>query len=137
MTPRPVPTLRGEEALYFAAARDGRLVYQSCRDCGAVVWHPRVVCPRCLAAELDLRDSAGKGTVYSFTVLHRAGHPAFAQLVPYVIVLVDLDEGFRVLADLVDGEQAGVRVGMRVEVLFTPVTEDFTVPSFRSSEGRS
>ena len=131
---KPIPTLRGEEKTYFEEAKAGRLVYQRCGGCKAVISYPRVVCPSCMSEDLQFVPSAGRGTIYSHTTLYRAGHPAFADDVPYTIVLVDLDEGARVIADLVDSRPEDVAVGMAVEVLFDPVTEDFTVPRFRLAD---
>lgn len=131
---KPIPVLRGEEQRYFAEAKAGRLVYQRCSSCGAVIFYPRSVCPRCLSEELEFVPSAGQGTIYSHTTLYRAGHPSFADEVPYTIVLVDLDEGFRVLTDLVGAAPEDVAVGQRVEVLFDAVSNEFTVPRFRLAD---
>lgn len=131
---KPVPTLRGEEKTYFSEAKAGRLVYQRCNGCSEVIFYPRVVCPSCMSEDLEVVPSTGRGTVYSHTTLYRAGHPAFAEDVPYTIVLVDIEEGFRVLADLVESSPEAVEVGMPVEVLFDAVTDDFTVPRFRPAQ---
>ena len=128
---KPIPKLRGEEQVYFEEAKNGRLVFQRCRDCSQHIFYPRTVCTACMSEDLEYVASSGKGSVYSFTTLHLPGHPAFADDVPYTIVLVDLEEGVRVLADLVDCEPDDAAVGMPVEVLFDAVTEDFTLPRFR------
>lgn len=127
----PVPVLRGEENLYFDNARQGRLVYQECAACGARVFYPRALCPVCLSDDLELRGSRGRGEVYSFTIVNRPGHPAFADRVPYAVVLVDIDEGFRVLADLTGCDLADIRVGMQVTAVFEEVADGFTIPRFR------
>jgi hypothetical protein len=118
-------TPRGEERLFFDAASEKRLVYQTCDTCRMTVFYPRTVCPHCGGENLRLHDSAGLGTVYSFTVQHRARDSRFE--VPMTVVLVDLDEGFRVLADLVDA--SSVEVGMPVEVVFGE-----NLPHFRPRE---
>lgn len=132
---RPVPVLRGEEKVYFAEAKAGRLVFQRCGGCADAIFYPRSVCPNCLSEQLSYEASAGRGTIYSFTTLHRAGHPGLADEVPYTVVLVDLDEGVRVLANIVECEPDEVTVGATVEVLFDPVSEDLTVPRFRLAGG--
>jgi uncharacterized OB-fold protein len=104
---------RGEEAVYYDALRSGKLLYQHCSDCSAAVWYPRAVCPSCGSGRLEWRESARRGTVYSFTRLLRAGNPARAADVPYSVALVDLDEGIRVLGDLAD-EVADSPIGQRV-----------------------
>ncbi|MCE7002011.1 Zn-ribbon domain-containing OB-fold protein [Kibdelosporangium philippinense] len=124
----PNPTPRGEEQVYFQAAKENRLTYQTCDTCGSTVFYLRAVCPICGSETLRLRDSAGVGKVYSYTVQHRAGHPYFADRTPMTLVLVDLDEGFRLLADLTDADD--VTIGMRVEAVFKEL-DDFTVPHFR------
>lgn len=135
---KPVPTLRGEERIYFAEARKHRLVYQHCERCGAAVFYLRTVCPVCTSEQLAVVAASGRGEIYSFTTQYRAAHPSFAADVPYTVVLVDLPEGVRVLADLVDCAPEDVRVGMPVEVLFDDVTPELTLPRFRpaAAEGR-
>jgi len=131
---RPVPTLRGEERIVFDAAREHRLVHQRCRACGGVPAYPRTVCPTCMSDDLEILDSSGRGTVNSFTTHYRPAHPGFAAAVPYTLVLVDLAEGHRLIADIVGSAAEDVRVGMAVEVLFDDVTADLTLPRFRAAD---
>jgi len=131
MSVKPIPKLRGEERVYFDEAKRGRLVFQQCGDCAARLFYPRVVCPECMSESLEYVASSGKGVVYSFTTLHVPGSPAFADDVPYTVVLVTLEEGVRVCADLIDCDPEHVTVDMPVEVVFEDVTEDFTRPRFR------
>lgn len=74
---------------------------------------------------------SGRGTVYSFYVAHRPAHPAFRDRVPYVVALVDLEEGPRMMTNIVDCPPEDVHIGMPVEVVFRDVTEDITLPCFR------
>lgn len=134
MADRPVPTPRGEEMIFFAEAREGRLSFQVCDDCATRIAYPHVVCPNCLSDRLSRHASAGRGTVHSFTTLHRAGSPVMAGRVPYTVVLVDLSEGVRVLADLAD-EGREPRIGMPVEVFFEQLTDELSIPRFRAAEG--
>ena len=131
----PVPTLRGEEQVYFDEARRHRLVHQRCEDCGARIFYLRTVCPSCSSDRLAIAQSSGRGVVHTFTTQYRAGHPAFADEVPYTAVLVDLEEGVRVLADLVDCRPEDVRIGMPVSVVFDDVGEGLTLPRFRPRTG--
>lgn len=132
---KPVPVLRGEERTYFEAAARHRLVYQRCDDCARAIFYPRTVCPTCLSERLSVVDSGGKGVVHSFTTNHRAGHPSFRGDVPYTLVLVDLEEDVRVLADLVGCAPEDVSVGMPVQAVFDDVADDLTVPRFRPADG--
>lgn len=103
-------------------------MYQRCGDCGAVPSYPRAICPTCWSSNLQEETSAGQGTVYSFTVQHRAGASGFESDVPYTLVLVDLDEGFRVLADLHCAVDS-VGVGLEVQVYFDDAVP--ALPRFR------
>jgi len=134
MTDRPVPFPRGEERLFFDAARQKHLAYQQCDVCGTRTAYPRTVCPSCLSDRLTPHRAAGTGVVHSFTTLHRAGNPAMSDRVPYTVVLVDLDEGVRVLADLVDAPgEVTPGIGMRVEAVFEELTPEISIPRFRAS----
>lgn len=131
---RPIPRLRGEEQVYFAEAKAGRLAFQRCLDCSAHIFYLRSACPECLSERLELATSSGRGVVHSFTTLHIAGNKAFADEVPYTVVLVDLEEHVRVLADLDGVDPEEVAVGMEVEVFFEDVDDEFTVPRFRRAQ---
>jgi uncharacterized OB-fold protein len=109
----PVEHARGEELTYLEALADGRVVFQICDGCGSAVWYLRTVCPVCMSAELREHTSAGAGTIYSLTTLHRAGNAARADDVPYTVALVDLDEGVRVIGDLERALEIGDRVRAR------------------------
>lgn len=128
---KPVPFPRGEEQGWFNAARDGRLLYQQCAECGAVPSYPRTVCPSCWSEKLVEKASAGRGIVHSFTTQYRPGAPGFADEVPYTLVLVDLAEGFRVLADLPGARPGAVTVGLPVEVFFAEAAPGLVLPRFR------
>jgi uncharacterized protein len=113
---RPLPQFPEPDTEAFWAATAGhRLTYQVCRSCGQIVFYPRRHCPECLRGGLEQRDSAGRGTVYSFTVIRQNRHPFFRARVPYVVGLIDLDEGFRMMAEIKAAPDA-VRVDQRVAV---------------------
>lgn len=116
---------------YWEAARDGRLVIQRCDSCGAS-WHPPLpACPRCHGTGLGWRDVCGDGTVYSCTVVRHATHVALADKIPYVIAIVELAEGPRVVANVTGCPPEDVRVGMPVRLRFTQVTDEITLPVFQ------
>ncbi|MBX9472542.1 Zn-ribbon domain-containing OB-fold protein [Microcella sp.] len=128
---RPPITPRGEEKVFFDRLREHKLVFQRCAGCSHAVFPLRTVCPHCFGESLDLERAAGTGTVYSFTAQARASHPFFAADVPYTLVLVDLDEGVRVFANLVDCPPDDVSVGMPVEAVFDDVEPELTLLRFR------
>lgn len=106
---------------------------QRCAGCGTFVFYPRAICPSCGGGTLHWVSVSGKGTLYSFTIVHRATVPEFRPDVPYVVALVDLDEGPRLLATLVDvsADPAQIRIGARVEIVYDDVTPDVTLLRFR------
>ncbi len=125
--PLPVPTELSRP--HWEGCRQGRLRVQRCRACGHHVFIPRPVCTACLGEDLAWVDSSGRGVVYSFTVVHRPPRPAFA--VPYVVAIVAMEEGWEMLTNLVEVEVEQVRIGMPVEVLFRPMSDEITLPLFR------
>ena len=115
---------------YWAAAREGRLVVQQCPACGQL-WHPPLPrCPNCHHAELAWREVAGTGTVYTYTVVTHPTHIALADRVPYVVAIVELTEGPRVVTGITGCEPRDVRAGMPVRARFVPVSPDITLPWF-------
>jgi uncharacterized OB-fold protein len=114
---RPLPRLdEPDTAPFWRATCEGRLCYQVCRGCGGVVFYPRRHCTRCTSLDLEWRESTGLGTVYTYTVVRQHGHEFFRRRAPYVVAFVDLDEGFRMLAEVVGTEPGEVRIGQRVRL---------------------
>jgi uncharacterized protein len=130
---RPAPIVTDDSAVFWDAAREGRLVAQRCGSCRALRHPPRPMCPRCHSLEIDVAELSGNGTVYSYAILHHPQNPAFEY--PVLGVLVDLDEGIRVMSNIVDIDKDDIRVGLRVEVSFVPTTNDGRVPVFRPAKG--
>lgn len=129
---RPAIIARGEEKVYFDHLRSHELVFHRCDACRTVLFPLRQVCTTCSSESLSLEVSTGHGTVYSFTAQHRASHPFFADDVPYTLVLVDLDEGFRALANLVDGSELDIAVGSDVHAVFDDIDDEWTLLRFRA-----
>jgi len=128
--PRPVPEASPYGEPFWAAAVDGRLVIQHCPRCDRLQHFPRPWCTACLNDAMDYVEASGLGTVYSFTVVRRNPNPVFTARVPYVLALVDLDEGVRVMSNVVDCDPESVAVGQRVRVCFEVVDDAHAVPCF-------
>jgi uncharacterized OB-fold protein len=128
---RPAITPRGEEKLYFEALARHELVYQRCDNCQRVLFPLRQVCTGCSGENLSIATAVGRGTIYSFTTQHRPSHPFFADDVPYTLVLVDLPEGIRVFANLVEAAESDIYVGASVEAVFDDCDDDLTLLRFR------
>lgn len=125
--PAPVPT--SVSAPFWAAAADQRLSLQYCPSCREYIFYPRLLCGRCNNDSLQWREVSGAGTVYTFSTVRRAPTPSFQEDVPYVVGLVYLDSGVRVMAQIV-GEADEVRIGSKVIVDFQPRGEHM-LPVFR------
>jgi uncharacterized OB-fold protein len=128
--PLPVPT--PETKPFWDAARRHQLVLPFCRPCGAFFFYPRAACPRCLSPDLDWRPVSGRGTLHTFTIVQR-GQKGFPLSTPYVLAVVELAEGPRMMTNLVDVEPdpAKLRIGMPVEVTFADATPEVGLPHFR------
>ncbi len=101
---------------FWDATKDHELKYQVCDDCGGVVWHPRRHCTHCTSLNLSWKTSKGEGTVYTYSIVRQNYYPAFRERIPYVVAWIDLDEGFRMLSNVVGVDVEEVSVGQRVKV---------------------
>jgi uncharacterized OB-fold protein len=131
---RPAPEIIGHAAPFWAAAREGRLVIQHCPACGHFQHYPRPWCTNCLHQDPEFVESDGTGTIYTFTVIRRSPVPAFAARVPYVLAFVDLDEGVRLVTNIVGCDPETVRIGQRVQAQFEAVDHEHTVVLFAPVE---
>ncbi|HUY21431.1 MAG TPA: Zn-ribbon domain-containing OB-fold protein [Acidimicrobiales bacterium] len=131
--PRPAPTPDADSAPYWAAAHDGRLVVQRCERCGA---HQLYARDRCLACRGPVAwvEASGRGTVYSFTVIRQNYSRPFRDWTPYVVALVDLEEGPRLMTNIVGCPPEAVSVGMAVRATFEAVSDDAGIALFAPAE---
>jgi len=120
--PTPNPPIDPAIAVYWAAAAEGRLVLPKCSECGLVHWYPRPFCPDCSSRSIEWIHSDGAGEIYSFTITRR-GQGAYREASPYVLAYVELDEGPRVLTNIVDADLETLAIGQRVTATFDNVPE--------------
>lgn len=125
---RPVPEPSWLTERFWAAARDNTLVRPVCSDCGKNFFSPQAACPRCLSESWEYVPSSGRGQVYSFTICHRAPDPAF--VTPYVLAIIDLEEGWSMMSNVVSDDPSDVRMGMAVEVDWLPLSSGMVLPVF-------
>ncbi len=126
--PRPRPDVDTEP--YWRAVSDHRLVIPGCADCGHLRWPPGPCCPRCQSFSIDWVPSSGDGRVYSWTVVTHPTADVLRDQVPYIIVLVDLAEGVRVLGNLVGCDPSAVVAELPVSVRFERDATGFSLPNF-------
>ena len=129
---RPSPTVTDDSAVFWDAAAEGRLVAQRCADCGELRHPPRPMCPACSSLEVEVVELSGMGTLYSYAILHHPQHPAFDY--PVIGVLVDLDEGVRLMSNLTGASKDDVHIGMRVQAHFASTADGAMIPVFRPRE---
>ncbi|MFJ9445189.1 Zn-ribbon domain-containing OB-fold protein [Kitasatospora sp. NPDC101235] len=125
---RPVPLPSSLSRPFWEAARRGELVLPRCSACGLRFFTPEPACPHCWSGTWTYERSAGRGTVYSVTAVHRAPGPGFEA--PYALAVIELDEGVTMLSHVVGLPADEVTIGMRVAVHFQPLTDDITLPCF-------
>lgn len=128
---KPLPVLEGLSGEFYAWCRQGELRFQRCTQCGTFRHVPREVCAECSSFEWEWARSSGNGTVYTWTVVERALHPAYAKVVPYAPVVVEMAEGVRLLSRVVDCAPADLQIGMPLRVEFEALADNITVPCFR------
>ena len=133
MTGKPQPDRNdAATAPYWEAVARHELRLPCCGDCGLVFFPPRQFCPGCWSGELSWQPMNGGGTVWTFTEVHVAFYDdTWTEDVPYVVAVVELDEGPRLLANLVEPDVAGLSIGDRVEAVFEDRPEGVTLPMFR------
>ena len=131
---RPLPVPTSDSRPFWEGCRRHELLLPRCRPCGDYFFYPRLLCPRCLSKDLEWAKSTGRGKVYSFSVVHTRffGQP---WEVPYAVAIIQLDEGVRMLSNVVECSPDDVTVGMSVEVVFEDVTQEVTLPKFRPVPG--
>jgi uncharacterized OB-fold protein len=128
---KPLPRIDEESRGWWEALARHELYLQRCRSCDALRFYPRALCPRCLSPATEWVRASGRGSVYSFTVTYQNQAPGFRDELPYVLAVVELSEGVRLMSNVVGCPPERVRIGMPVEVVFEDVTPEVTLAKFR------
>jgi len=131
--PKPVPHPAPESVPYWKAAKEHKLELPRCNACSQFWFPPSQSCPHCLAADFAFVQVSGRGKVFSFVTFHRVYHPAFEREVPYVVALVELEEGPRLLTNIVGTAPDKVACDMPVKVVFDDVGDGISVPKFTAA----
>jgi hypothetical protein len=128
---KPVPQFDEESRPFWEALKRHELYIQKCGECGDRRYHPRAICPSCLSDKTEWVRCGGRGKIYTFTTTYQNPAPGFRESLPYVISYVELDEGLKILTNIVDCKPEEVKIGMPVEVVFDDVTPEVTLAMFR------
>lgn len=126
--PLPIPSQLSEP--FWAACKNHELKIQRCQSCETFRFPPAILCPECLSREVKWQKVSGRGKVFSFVVYRRLYHPAFEADLPYTVAVIKLEEGVRLLSNMVGIPPEQVSCDMPVEVIFEDVTPDVTLPKF-------
>jgi len=129
--PLPNPLHRETSRPFWEAARRHELSMQRCTACGRLVWYPRELCPFCLSSRLEWVTLSGRGRLHSYTVIHQPANPAFQGDVPYIYAIVELEEGPRIVSNLVECAPEQARIDMALEAVYDDVTAEVTLVKFR------
>jgi uncharacterized OB-fold protein len=130
---KPLPTPDADTAAFWHGLRSGELLLQYCADCGHVQYYQQAICRACGGEQLEHRPASGRGKVHSFSMVHRAPGPAFKSDVPYAVILVELEEGPRMISTFTGGSPDQVTFDMDVVLALDKVSEDVTLPRFRKA----
>lgn len=128
---RPCPKLERDTRGYWECLRNHQLVIQRCLECRAFRHHPRPMCPECHSLEFEWARVSGRGTIYSYAIVTQPLHRFWTDRVPYNVVLVELEEGVRIVSSVVDCPNEAITIGMPVSVVFEDVSSEISLPMFR------
>lgn len=131
---KPLPTPDGDSVELWEGLKDGKLLLQKCADCGDIQYYRQEMCCNCLSDNVQSFEASGKGTIHSFSVVHRAPGPAFKADTPYAVLLVELEEGPRMISSLVDSDPNTIEMDMKVELVTEKLTDDISLPRFKLAE---
>jgi uncharacterized OB-fold protein len=120
----PAPVANVETQAFWDAAQNGRFLIRRCTACGKAHWYPRAICPFCASDATEWADAAGKGTIYSYSVMRRVPEP-------YAVAYVTLEEGPTMLTNIVDCDLDRLAIGQAVTVVFKPTEGGPPVPMFK------
>jgi len=128
---KPLPQPNPDTKPFWDGCRKHELRFQKCRNCSHVRWPPSIICPMCYTQDTEWIRAGGRGKIYTFVVYHQAFHKAFENDLPYVTAIIELEEGPRLLSNIVGCRPQDVRCGMPVEVTWEDINEEFSLPKFK------
>lgn len=129
----PAPDVNHPDlAPFWEGTRGGRLLVPRCDGCLRHIWPPRPACPRCRSLDATWSEVPGRGTLFTWTVIHRPSSQSFADLVPFAVAVVEIEEHpVRIIGRVVEAEPADLRVGDHMEVTFVRISQEAVVPVWR------
>lgn len=131
---RPLPLTDHVSEGYFAAAAEGRLLFQECAACGHRQFYPRACCTAC-AADTAWKEASGRGTVHTFTIIRQNWAMPFKDDLPYVVAMVELEEGVKMMTNITHCDPEAIEIGTPVEAYTVKVEDGLGLPFWRPATG--
>ena len=128
---KPIPVPSAESQAYWDGLRDRKLLMPRCDACGKYWFPPSLLCPHCNETKWTWTSTSGRGRIFSYVVYHRVYHPGFADEVPYAVAVIELDEGPRMVSNVIGIAPDKLACDLRVEVVYQPITDTITLPKFK------
>ena len=128
---KPLPIPSPESRPYWDGLRERKLLMPHCDACGSFWFPPSLLCTHCNSSKWTWVAVSGRGRIFSYVVYHRVYHPGFANEVPYTVAVIELDEGPRMISNVIGIAPEKIACDMRVEVAYQPITETITLPKFK------
>ena len=129
--PKPLPFVTDESRPFWDGCREGKFVLQHCEECQRYQFYPRLYCMHCGSTAVRWVETSGRGVIYSYTVIYQNKSPEFVNDTPYNVAIIQLNEGPRLMSNIVDIDPADLRVNLPVTVVFDAVTETISLPRFK------
>lgn len=129
-TNKPLPIIDADSKYFWEQCQKEILMIPYCLDCNQYHFYPRIFCPNCMSSRIQWKESTGRGKIYSFTIARRAGGPAFKDDVPYVVAIIELVEGVRMMSHIINTDIDNIKCDMAVQVIFEKANEEITLPKF-------
>jgi uncharacterized OB-fold protein len=128
---KPLPIITDDNRPYWEYIRKHELRMQKCTQCGFIRFPVSIVCPKCHAMDAEWVKLSGKGIIYSYVIYRIAYHPAYQNDIPYVVAIIQLEEGPRMESNITGCRMEDVKINLPVEVIFEDVTDTVTLPKFQ------
>jgi uncharacterized OB-fold protein len=128
---KPIPVPSSESQPYWDGLREHKLLMPRCDACEGYWFPPSLLCPSCNSAKWSWTAVSGRGRIFSYVVYHRVYHPGFAGEVPYAVAVIELDEGPRMISNVIGIAPDELVCDMKVEIVYQPISEAITLPKFK------
>ena len=129
---KPLPQPTPWSKPFWEGCKKHSLLIQKCQDCQTVIFYPKMFCPDCLSSNIEWIKASGRGKVYSYMTVYSYQPTEFQEDLPYVVAVIELEEGVRLMSNIIECPPEKLKCDMEVEVVFEDVTEEITLPKFRA-----